>query len=641
MRGNGLLHLHGLQDQNEVTLGHGISVGDGHLHDGALHGAGQLVAAGLRRCAGGAGLAALRSRLGGGLGGAAHLGQGHLHALAVDLNHHGGALILIGIHATGGAIVHGNRVVELGLNPAGVHLEVFTLGRNERRVLQNHAVERDDGGHTLDAQLGQGAAGTLQGLLAIRAGHNQLGQHGVEVATDDVAGHETGIPSHAGAGGDVQLLDGAGGRHEGAARVLAVDAELEGVAAQHGVLLLNLLAAGDAELLAHQVETRNFLGDGVLHLQAGVDLEEGDGAVGADQELAGTGALVAGLAQNRAGGLVEALGLLFAQVGGGCLLNELLVAALQGAVAGGDHHDVAVRIGQALGLNVTRGIQEALDEALAATERRGCLAHGGLVHLDNALAVAGHLDAAATATEGGLHGNRQTVLVGEGNNLVGGLDRILGTRNQGSAHLLGDVARGHLVAQLGNGLGGGANPGQAGVDALLSELRVFGEEAVAGVHGVGTGTDGHLDELIHHQVGLCRGGTAQGVRLIGQLHVQGVAVGISVDGDGLQALVAGRANHADGDFAAVGDENLADRAGVSAGDRGKFFGGFCLVLSHLKLSFISCRKHIEKRQEWRMYRALYCSMISISVQIRVLEVRGAVRRARPRGCFVLGTGPLG
>ena len=151
------------------------------------------------------------------------------------------------------------------------------------------------------------------------------------------------------------------------------------------------------------------------------------------------------------------------------------------------------------------------------------------------------------------------------------------------------------------------------------------------MHRIGTGTDSHLDELVHHQVGLRRGGTAQSVRLIGQLHVQGVAVGISVDGNGLQSFVAGRANHTDGDFAAVGDEDFTDRAGVSAGDRGKFFGGFCLVLSHLKLSFISCRKHIEKRQEWRMYRLSYCSMISNSVQICVLEAQDTVLPTHPRG----------
>ena len=553
MCGNGLLHLHSLQHQNQVALGNGVTVRSRNLHDGALHGAGQLVAATLCRAACRTGLAGLGCGLSGRLGAATQVRQGHLHALAVDLNDHGGALVLIGIHATGCAGVHGDGVVELGLNPAGVHLELAALSRREGGIIQHDAVERDDGGHTLNGQLSQSTAGTLQSLLTVRAGNNELSQHRVEVTADNVASHEARIPANTGAGGHGHLLDRAGGGHEGTARILTVNTELEGVTAQNRVLLLNLLAASNTELLTNQVQTGNLLGDRVLHLQTGVHLKEGNGAVGTDQELTGAGTLVASLAQNRAGRLVQALVLLIAQVGGGRLLDELLVAALQGAVTGGNHHDVAVCIRQALGLNVAGRIQETLNEALAATERRGRLTNSGLVHLNNALAVASHLNAAATATKCGLHRNGQAVLISEGNNLIGGLDRVLGAGHQGSAHLLRDVACRHLIAQLGNGLGGGANPGQARVDALLRELRVLRQEAVTGMHGVSTGADSNLNELVHHQIGLCRSGTAESVGFIGELHVLGVAVGVSVDGDGLQTLIAGCTNHADSNFAAVSD----------------------------------------------------------------------------------------
>jgi hypothetical protein len=89
----------------------------------------------------------------------------------------------------------------------------------------------------------------------------------------------------------------AGGGQEVAAGVLAVDPELEGVPAQLGVVVAELLAVGDAELLADQVDAGDLLGDRVLDLQAGVDLEEGDRAVLADEELAGAGTDVAGLLQ--------------------------------------------------------------------------------------------------------------------------------------------------------------------------------------------------------------------------------------------------------------------------------------------------------------------------------------------------------
>ena len=66
-----------------------------------------------------------------------------------------------------------------------------------------------------------------------------------------------------------------GRRQEAAARVLAVDAELEGVPARRRVGRTSSASpVGDAELLAHQVDAGDLLGHRVLDLQAGVDLEE-------------------------------------------------------------------------------------------------------------------------------------------------------------------------------------------------------------------------------------------------------------------------------------------------------------------------------------------------------------------------------
>jgi hypothetical protein len=84
------------------------------------------------------------------------------------------------------------------------------------------------------------------------------------------------------------------------------------------------------------------------------------------------------------------------------LLDELLVAPLQRAVAGGDDDDVAVLVGQALGLDVAGVVEEALDEALAATEGRDGLAHRRLEQLGDLLEGAGDLQAAAAAAVGGL-----------------------------------------------------------------------------------------------------------------------------------------------------------------------------------------------------------------------------------------------
>ena len=150
------------------------------------------------------------------------------------------------------------------------------------------------------------------------------------------------------------------------------------MAADRRVVVAERFALGDPEHLPDQVETRDLLRHRVLHLQAGVDLEEGDGAVLPDQELTGPGPDVAGLGQDGLGGGVQAVDLLRRQERCGRLFDELLVPALQRAVAGGDHHDVAVRVGQALRLHVSGAVQVALDEALTATEGADRLAGGGL-----------------------------------------------------------------------------------------------------------------------------------------------------------------------------------------------------------------------------------------------------------------------
>ena len=87
------------------------------------------------------------------------------------------------------------------------------------------------------------------------------------------AGLDPGVPADAGALRDLEALHGAGGRHEVPAGVLGVDAELDAVPARLRVLGdRQLLAVGDAELLADEVEAAGLLADRVLDLQAGVDL---------------------------------------------------------------------------------------------------------------------------------------------------------------------------------------------------------------------------------------------------------------------------------------------------------------------------------------------------------------------------------
>ena len=126
-----------------------------------------------------------------------------------------------------------------------------------------------------------------------------LREERVERAADAVAGGDAGIEADAGTAERLEDVDRAGLGEESATGVLAVDAELDRVAVGLGVVVAELLALGDAELLAHEVDAGDLLRDRVLDLQARVDLEERDRAVGADEELARARADVADLAEDR------------------------------------------------------------------------------------------------------------------------------------------------------------------------------------------------------------------------------------------------------------------------------------------------------------------------------------------------------
>ena len=185
--------------------------------------------------------------------------------------------------------VRRDLVVEVGLDPGRVDVEPDAVA-DVRRVGDDRAVERDHRRHAVDDELVERAPGALERLGAVAAGDDQLGDQGVERAGDGLAGLVAAVDAHARAGRRVPGGQGAGRGHEVAAAVLGVDPELDRVAADLRVVVAELLAGGDAEHLADQVDARDLLGDAVLDLEAGVDLEERDRAVLGDEELAGPGA---------------------------------------------------------------------------------------------------------------------------------------------------------------------------------------------------------------------------------------------------------------------------------------------------------------------------------------------------------------
>ena len=81
---------------------------------------------------------------------------------------------------------------------------------------------------------------------------------------------------------------------------------------------------------------------------------------------------------------------------------------------------------------------------------------------------------------------------------------------------------------------------------------------------VGAGDLGGADDRRHAQIAVGAARRADADVLVGEADVQRVLVGLGVDGDGLDAELAAGADDAQGDLAAVGDEDFLEHDGAAA-----------------------------------------------------------------------------
>ena len=166
-----------------------------------------------------------------------------------------------------------------------------------------------------------------------------------------------------------------------------------------------LLAGGDPDLLAHDVDAADHLGHAVLHLHARVHLEEEVLAV-LEQALDRARRAVADRLRRLGADLADPLAQLVVHGRRGALLDQLLVAALDRAVALAEVDHVAVLVGQHLHLHVARVGQVALDVDGRVVEELLALARGALERLLELGLLERDAEALAAAAARGLDGDR-------------------------------------------------------------------------------------------------------------------------------------------------------------------------------------------------------------------------------------------
>jgi len=266
----------------------------------------------------------------------------------------------------------------------------------------------------------------MRAIAVSRVGavHDQLGDHRVVVHRDLAALVHAGVDAHLARrlGRREELDQPAGGRQETAERIFGVDAALHrpAVKLEVGLLERQLLAGGDADHQLDEVDPGDALGDRVLDLQAGVHLEEVEVArLAVDDELDGAGALVIHRPGQRHRLLAHRLPHFLVEEGTGRLLDHLLVAALDRALAFVQVQAVAVGVAEHLDLDVARALDELLDEdAVVAESVFGLgLARGeALVRL---LVVPGDAQALAAAAGRRLDHHRVADVPGDPDRLLG------------------------------------------------------------------------------------------------------------------------------------------------------------------------------------------------------------------------------
>ena len=227
---------------------------------------------------------------------------------------------------------------------------------------------------------------------------------------------------------------------------------------------------------------------------------------------------------------VRAVGQGFQQRGG-CFLDDLLVTALQRALALPQMDDVAVVVRQDLDLDVPRGEHEPFQEQGVVTEGAGGDPAGGG---QGGLEVLGAFDdvhALAAAAGGGLDQER----VPDAGRCLDEL-RVshpgFGDARDHRDAVAGDVVFGaDLVAHDVEGFDAGADERDAGLFQGAGEVDVLAQEAVAGVHGLSTRVAAGLDDGLDLQVALGGGRRADPDGDVGLPHVPGAGVGVGIHGD--------------------------------------------------------------------------------------------------------------
>ena len=377
-----------------------------------------------------------------------------------------------------------------------------------------------------------------------------------------------GLDAYAGTTRNLEDADEAGRGHE-RVRVFGIDAALDRVTGEDHLALLESEpgACRYANLFFDDVDAGHHFGDGVLNLETRIRLHEIEIPLRVHQELECAGVRVVHRARRFDDDATHLAAHLLGERQRRRLLEQLLVASLDGALALAEVDDVTVAVAEDLELDVAWRLDVLLDVDVADTEGGLGLALRGLDCLHQFARRAHDAHAASAAAGGGLDDDRIADLLGDLEGLLLALDRAVATRQDRHARLLHHATCAGLVAHQANDLWVGADELDMAGFADFREVGAFREEPVAGVNGVGAGHFGCTDDRRHIQVAVGAAGWADADVFIGKPHVERVLIGLGVDRHGLDTEFAARVDDTHRHFAPVGYQDLLEHLLCADGEQ--------------------------------------------------------------------------
>ena len=139
-----------------------------------------------------------------------------------------------------------------------------------------------------------------------------------------------------------------------------------------------------------------------------------------------------------------------------------------------------------------------------------------------------------------------------------GTDAAVGAWDHGNAEPLRGFLRLDLVAHQTNVFGLGADEMQTVVGEDFGETGVFGQKAIAGMHGIGAGDLAGGQQRRNVEIAVLRRRRSDTDALVRKPHMHGVGIGGGMHRDGRYTQLLAGAQNTQGDLAAIGYQDLVE-----------------------------------------------------------------------------------